>query len=59
MEQLLQMRDQALGALAVAVTDGVPERGPRGGKLWLPRTYVRRSAWHILDHAWELEDRIS
>ena len=26
-------------------------------KLWSPRFYVRRSAWHALDHAWEIEDR--
>jgi hypothetical protein len=24
---------------------------------WLPRYYARRSAWHLLDHAWEIEDR--
>jgi hypothetical protein len=24
---------------------------------WTPRFAVRRSAWHALDHAWELEDR--
>jgi hypothetical protein len=24
---------------------------------WLPRYAVRRIAWHILDHAWELEDK--
>ena len=26
--------------------------------LWTPRYFARRSAWHALDHAWELEDRI-
>jgi hypothetical protein len=26
-------------------------------KLWSPRFYVRRAAWHALDHAWEIEDR--
>jgi hypothetical protein len=31
---------------------------PRNTKRpWLPRYFVRRSAWHALDHAWELEDR--
>ena len=24
---------------------------------WRPRYAVRRSAWHALDHAWEIEDR--
>jgi hypothetical protein len=32
-------------------------RTPRSGKLWSPRYGVRRSAWHALDHAWEIEDR--
>ena len=26
-------------------------------KRWAPRYFVRRSAWHVLDHAWEIEDR--
>ena len=32
--------------------------GPRGGKRWSPRYFVRRAAWHVLDHAWEIEDRL-
>ena len=24
---------------------------------WSPRYFVRRAAWHVLDHAWEIEDR--
>jgi hypothetical protein len=35
-----------------------PERVPRSGKLWSPRYFVRRTAWHALDHAWEIEDRL-
>jgi hypothetical protein len=27
------------------------------GKGWLPRYAARRVAWHVLDHAWEMEDR--
>ena len=26
-------------------------------KPWSPRYAIRRSAWHALDHAWEIEDR--
>jgi hypothetical protein len=26
-------------------------------KRWPPRYFVRRAAWHVLDHAWEIEDR--
>jgi hypothetical protein len=41
-----------------AVACGEPVRtGPRGGVRWTARYYVRRSAWHVLDHAWEIEDR--
>jgi len=34
-------------------SDGTPpvERG------WPPRYVARRMAWHVLDHAWEMEDR--
>ena len=38
-------------------SEGLPEKGPRGGTIWLPRYFVRRAAWHVLDHAWEIEDR--
>lgn len=55
--QLVLVRQADLDALAAA-RDGLPERGPRGGLLWTPRTFVRRVAWHVLDHAWEIEDRI-
>jgi hypothetical protein len=37
-----------------------PQPGPRRTKpFWTPRYAVRRSAWHALDHAWEIEDRSS
>ncbi|MBA3690650.1 MAG: hypothetical protein H0W82_04460 [Actinobacteria bacterium] len=51
-----RVRRAVLDALEVAVREGVPP-GPRGGKRWTPRYFVRRSAWHALDHAWEIEDR--
>lgn len=35
----------------------LPDTGPRGGRRWTPRQAIRRSAWHALDHAWEIEDR--
>ncbi len=50
-------RRAVLDALETAVRDGVPPAGPRGGKRWTPRSFVRREAWHVLDHAWEIEDR--
>jgi hypothetical protein len=57
-QQLLAIRQAALEALEQATVENLPKYGPRGGKLWPARYYVRRSAWHILDHAWEVEDRI-
>jgi hypothetical protein len=51
-----RVRAAGLDAVERAVREGVPP-SPRGGKRWTPRFFVRRSSWHILDHAWELEDR--
>jgi hypothetical protein len=36
----------------------LPDKGPRGGERWPARYAIRRSAWHALDHAWEIEDRL-
>jgi hypothetical protein len=58
-ERLDRTRAAILDALATTARDGVPPPGPRGGKRWLPRYFVRRVAWHVLDHAWEIEDRIT
>ena len=58
-EQDMQLSRKAmLEALAAAVRGEVPEVGPRGGKRWTGRYFVRREAWHVLDHAWEIEDRM-
>jgi hypothetical protein len=51
-----RVRRAVIGGLDVAVRQGVPP-GPRGGKRWTPRYFVRRTVWHSLDHAWEIEDR--
>ncbi|NOZ04824.1 MAG: hypothetical protein GXP41_00510 [Chloroflexi bacterium] len=56
--ELGRMRQAIRDALEVAVTEGLPERGPRGGIIWPPRYFIRRVAWHVLDHAWEIEDRL-
>ncbi|MEJ2711383.1 MAG: hypothetical protein P8074_27490, partial [Anaerolineales bacterium] len=55
---LARFRQAILESIATAVHGGVPELGPRGGKRWTARYFVRRSAWHVLDHTWEIEDRI-
>jgi hypothetical protein len=33
-------------------------RNPKSGTKWPAAYVVRRIAWHALDHAWEMEDRI-
>jgi len=50
--QIATMREAILAALTSA-TAGRPlvDRG------WLPRYAARRIAWHVLDHAWEMENR--
>ena len=55
--QIDRTRAAVLDALATTAVEGPPPPGPRGGKRWLPRYFVRRVAWHVLDHAWEIEDR--
>lgn len=54
---LSQVRDSVRVALEHAVVVGLPAAGPRGGVIWTPRRFLRRAAWHVLDHAWEIEDR--
>jgi hypothetical protein len=56
-QEMARTRRAVVAALESAVQHRVPERGPRGGTLWTPRYFVRRVAWHVLDHAWEIEDR--
>src|SRR5262249_30221587 len=46
------LHDGIIGALE-APSDGMPVV-PTG---WPPRYAARRIAWHVLDHAWEMEDR--
>jgi len=57
-ERLAHVRDEVLKGLAAAVRGELPTEGPRGGKRWSPRFYIRRVAWHVIDHAWEIENRI-
>jgi hypothetical protein len=56
-QALAPMRQAILTTLIAAARGEVPARGPRGGVRWTPRYFVRRLAWHELDHAWEIEDR--
>jgi hypothetical protein len=57
-EPFEQNRQATLSALAASARGEIPPKGPRGGIRWSARYFVRRVAWHILDHAWEIEDRV-
>src|SRR5487761_1728509 len=47
-----EFRNEIVAGLR-AGTKGVTERG------WPARYAARRMAWHVLDHAWEIEDRVT
>jgi hypothetical protein len=58
-QELVRIREAVLMALAASARGELPAQGPRGGPHWTTRYFVRRVAWHVLDHAWEIEDRSS
>jgi len=59
-EERLRLSQAAiLEALPQVAAGKLPSIGPRGGVRWSARTFVRRLTWHILDHAWEIEDRLA
>jgi hypothetical protein len=51
-EQIAAVRAELLAALSGARAGEPPTQ-----KGWLPRYAARRIAWHVLDHAWEIQDR--
>jgi hypothetical protein len=51
------VRQAILATLEASAHGEIAAYGPRGGKRWSPRYFVRREAWHVLDHVWEIEDR--
>ena len=50
--------DVALGTLEARARGEEPDEPNKVRSRWGPRYFVRRSAWHALDHAWEIEDRL-
>ena len=48
-EAVQALRDGIVAALRAGVSD----------PTWPARYFVRRTAWHVLDHAWEMQDRSS
>lgn len=57
----LETRDdaQALRAYRDDVVEGIREHHAHGepARTWALPFLIRRCAWHMLDHAWEMEDR--
>jgi hypothetical protein len=57
----LETRDEpdALRAYRDAFVEAIGEHHARGepARSWALQFLIRRCAWHMLDHAWELEDR--
>jgi len=49
----IENRREAIAAVVGAPSDGSPVV-PNG---WTTRYAARRIAWHILEHAWEMQDR--
>jgi hypothetical protein len=55
--QLRATREAILAALEASATGEIPPQGPRGGARWPARYFVRRVAWHVMAHVWEIERR--
>jgi hypothetical protein len=52
--------EEAIGALRDELAEtlgGASDGSPLVPKGWPPRYAMRRIAWHVLDHAWEMQDR--
>jgi hypothetical protein len=56
-EDMARLRESAIGGLRSRLAGEPLPPSKRTSPPWEPRTYVRRAAWHALDHAWEIEDR--
>jgi nitroreductase len=57
-EQLIATREAILAALEASATGQISPKGPRGGARWTARYFVRRVAWHVIAHVWEIERRV-
>jgi len=57
-ETVRLVREAFVEALWGRVRGELPDVGPKGGVRWPPSFAVRRSAWHALDHAWEIQGRL-
>ena len=51
------LREAIVAALRARALGRPVAEPSRTKTLWTPRFFARRAAWHVLDHAWEIEDR--
>jgi hypothetical protein len=56
-DDMTRLRKAFVEALSARAQGVPPAPSRRTSRLWKPRYALRRSAWHALDHAWEIEDR--
>jgi hypothetical protein len=54
---LAGVRQATLEALGARIRGEPIPTTSRVRTFWPPRYFIRRSAWHALDHGWEIEDR--
>ena len=52
------LRERVVATLGARVVGDPVAEPNRVKRPWPPRYHVRRAAWHLLDHAWEIEDRL-
>jgi hypothetical protein len=55
--RLTETRKAILAAVEASAAGEIPPKGPRGGDRWTARYFVRRVAWHVIAHVWEIERR--
>jgi hypothetical protein len=56
-DRMMAVRQAVLAAVSARAHGEPLPPSRQTAKVWAPRYAVRRSAWHALDHAWEIEDR--
>lgn len=56
--QTKRLRQEVAETLRSRAAGGLRDSAEKRRVLWPPRYFVRRAAWHALDHSWEIEDRI-
>jgi hypothetical protein len=52
-----ETRKAIIEGIRASARGEIPAKGPRGGSRWPVRYFVRRVAWHVIAHAWEIERR--